>query len=198
MVRASNSIGYFLPGNLGGFYGQAMYYMGENLSGTATSDDGKGMGARVGYANGPFNVAVGLGRTKYATTATTGDFKTWNIGGQWDFGMAKLMGQYTRDKRESTVALDGRGWLIGTLVPVGAGEIRASYSTYKVDAGAGADPRANQLALGYVHNLSKRTAVYATFARLKNKDGAALSINGATGVVNASATGYDFGIRHSF
>jgi predicted porin len=198
LVRASNSIGYFLPGNLGGFYGQAMYYMGENLSGTATSDDGKGMGARVGYANGPFNVAVGLGRTKYATTATTGDFKTWNIGGQWDFGMAKLMGQYTRDKRESTVALDGRGWLIGTLVPVGAGEIRASYSTYKVDAGAGADPRANQLALGYVHNLSKRTAVYATFARLKNKDGAALSINGATGVVNASATGYDFGIRHSF
>jgi hypothetical protein len=40
--------------------------------------------------------------------------------------------------------------------------------------------------------------VYATFARLKNKDGANLSLNGATGIVNASSTGYDFGIRHSF
>ncbi len=29
-VRSSNSIGYFLPGNLGGFYGQVQYYMGEN------------------------------------------------------------------------------------------------------------------------------------------------------------------------
>ncbi|MDF2463079.1 MAG: putative outer rane porin protein precursor [Ramlibacter sp.] len=198
LVRASNSIGYFLPGNLGGFYGQAMYYMGENLSNAgATSDDGQGLGARVGYANGPFNVALGFGRTKYATTATTGDFKTWNIGGQWDFGMAKLMGQYTRDNRDSTVELEGKGWLIGALVPVGAGEIRASYSTYEVDAGL-TEPRAQQLALGYVHNLSKRTAVYATFARLKNKNGSAMSINGATGVVNGSATGYDFGVRHSF
>src|SRR5206468_11651565 len=28
-VRASNSIGYFLPANLGGFYGQVQYYLGE-------------------------------------------------------------------------------------------------------------------------------------------------------------------------
>src|SRR5687768_10697028 len=29
-VRASNTIGYFLPGNLGGFYGQVQHYRGEN------------------------------------------------------------------------------------------------------------------------------------------------------------------------
>src|SRR5665647_2881221 len=34
-VRASNSVGYFLPGNLGGFYGQFQHYRGENSSGTA-------------------------------------------------------------------------------------------------------------------------------------------------------------------
>ncbi|MGZ5907866.1 MAG: porin, partial [Reyranella sp.] len=34
-VRASNSIGYFLPGNLGGFYGQLQAYRGENASNVA-------------------------------------------------------------------------------------------------------------------------------------------------------------------
>jgi predicted porin len=50
-VRASNSIGYFLPANLGGIYGQAMYYLGENAqNGAATEDDGNGYSGRIGYA----------------------------------------------------------------------------------------------------------------------------------------------------
>ncbi|REM33110.1 porin, partial [Mycobacterium tuberculosis] len=68
-----------------------------------------------------------------------------------------------------------------------------------------ADPRANKLALGYVHNLSKRTALYATIARVSNKNGAALTVGGP-GFYKASegvftpktSTGYDFGIRHAF
>ncbi len=31
--------------------------------------------------------------------------------------------------------------------------------------------KADQFALGYAHNLSKRTAVYGTYAYIKNKDG---------------------------
>jgi predicted porin len=193
-VRASNAIGYFLPGNLGGFYGQVQYYMGENNSGTATEDDGTGMGLRVGFANGPFNVALAMSRTQYAA----GDVQQNNIGGQWDFGVAKLQGQFTRDKNEAlTGAGKGTGYLIGALVPVGAGEIRAAYSRYKVDI-AGADPESKKIALGYVHNLSKRTAVYATFARVNNDGGAASMLGGATGPANSDSTGYDFGIRHSF
>jgi predicted porin len=202
LVRASNSISYFLPENLGGFQGQAMYYLGENVqNGAATEDDGRGYGLRLGYGAGPWNVSAVWERTTYATTATTGDFRTWSVAGQWDFGMAKLMGQYVRDSRDSTVNTDGRGWLIGALVPVGAGEIRASYSEYRMDNGPGADPRSRKLALGYVHNLSKRTALYATVARVRNTNGAAVALNGATfgaGVVNASSTGYDLGIRHTF
>jgi predicted porin len=203
-VRVSNSIGYFLPANLGGFYGQVQYAMGENVqNGAATEDDGQSFGARLGFAQGPFNIAGSWQRTAYASTATTGDFTTWSIAGQWDFGMAKLMGQYVQDSRESLGGdLDGRGWLIGALVPVGAGEIRASYSEYQIDpAGGGAEPKSGKLALGYVHNLSKRTALYATVAQVRNRNGGAVALNNATfgaGVVNASSTGYDLGIRHSF
>jgi len=112
--------------------------------------------------------------------------------------MAKLMAEFSRDKNEALTG-DGKGtgYLIGALVPVGAGEIRAAYSRYKVETALG-DPESKKIALGYVHNLSKRTALYATFARVNNDGGAASMLNGATGPANSDSTGYDFGIRHSF
>jgi predicted porin len=196
-VRASNSIGYFLPANLGGFYGQVQYYMGENNSGP-TEDDGTGGGLRVGFASGPFNVAFALSKTNFAT----GDFDTWNVGGQWDFGVAKVMAQYVSNELSASAtsaipSFEGTGWLIGGLIPVGAGEIRIAYSAYEVDSAA-ADPEVSKWAIGYVHNLSKRTALYATYAHLSNDGGAALGLNGAVTNVNGSSSGFDVGIRHSF
>jgi predicted porin len=189
-VRASNSIGYFLPGNLGGFYGQVQYYMGENNdAGLATDDDGNGLGLRVGFASGPFNVALAMSRTEYAT----GDVKQNNLGGQWDFGVGKLQAHISRDKAGT---LDGKGWLLGGLFPVGAGEIRAAYSRYETDAAG--QPETKKIALGYVHNLSKRTAVYTTWARVKNSGGATQALNGATTGANTSSSGLDIGVRHSF
>jgi predicted porin len=203
-VRASNSIGYFLPRNLGGFYGQAQYYSGESPSNTPR--DGKGYGARLGYAAGPFNVAGSFGRTHISAAigtpavTTAGDIRTWNIGGQWDFGVAKLMGQYGRDDAQiGAPEVDGKGWLIGTLIPVGAGEIRAAYSEYRISSNiVAADPKTQKFALGDVHNLSKRTALYTTYAYVKNRDGAASALNGAVTAVNDSSSGLDLGIRHSF
>ena len=196
-VRASNSIGYFLPGNLGGFYGQLQHYRGENASnsvvtGTTTSNnnDGNGTAIRVGYANGPVNAAIAYSTTRYAA----GDIKSANIGGQWDFGVAKAMAEYSRDRVSGGAT--GKGYLLGALVPVGPGEIRLAYSQYKVDLAG--DPKTKKIALGYVHNLSKRTAVYATYARLRNSGGAAQALNGSTNAANQNSTGYDFGVRHSF
>ena len=198
-VRASNAIGYFLPGNLGGFYGQAQYYLGENNSrlNTGVSNvnkkDGNGLALRAGYANGPINVALAISETKFAS----GNIQAFNLGGQYDLGVAKIMAHYNSDDIKN--GNEGKGFLIGGLIPVGAGEVRLAYSTYKIDT-VGADPRSNKIALGYVHNLSKRTAVYATYAHVTNKNGAAqaLNLSGATTDANAKSNGYDFGIRHSF
>jgi predicted porin len=204
-VRASNSIGYFLPGNLGGFYGQAQYYLGENNTNTCTAPglpvgcgnalkkDGTGYGLRFGFANGPFNVALALSRTKYAA----GDVQQNNIAGQWDFGVAKLMGEYSSDKNEAIGSGKGKGYLIGGLIPVGAGEIRLAYSRYKVELAA-AEPTSKKYALGYDYNLSKRTVLYATYAHVSNSGGAAQALNGAVTSVNGSSSGYDFGVRHAF
>jgi len=232
-VRASNSIGYFLPPNLGGFYGQVMYAFSEKTKfspGTATpatantARQGRYIGGRFGYANGPLDVAASYGSSTVGDqyyVGTTTKVNTFNLGASYDFGPVKLFGEVSKAKNkvdyEVEPFLGGRpdidltGYLLGVTVPVGAGLIRASYSHVKYDNNAPvvlfaptvADPKANKLALGYVHNLSKRTALYATIARVSNKNGAALTVGGpafvTTGVFTPkTSTGYDFGIRHAF
>ncbi|HUD33441.1 MAG TPA: porin, partial [Variovorax sp.] len=182
-VRASNSIGYFLPSNLGGFYGQAMYALAENTTGTTTAAQqlagrsGQYAGGRVGYANGPLDVALAYGESKGATNAaslafTNPEVRTLNLGASYDFGMVKLFGELSDVRFEqafTTIASredKQRGYLLGAQAPIGAGVIKIAYSAVKRDQEAfGNDPKAAKLALGYVHNLSKRTALYTTVAR---------------------------------
>ena len=232
-VRASNTVGYFLPPNLGGFYGQVMYGFSEKTKydpGTATPDvansqrQGRYVGGRFGYANGPLDVALAYGSSTVGDqfyVGTTTKINTLNLGASYDFGPVKLFGEVSRAKNkldyEVEPFLGGRadvdltGYLLGVTVPVGAGLIRASYSSVKYDNNARAvlfqpdpaDPKANKLAIGYVHNLSKRTALYATIARVSNKNGANLTVGGPAFISNGvftpkTSTGYDFGIRHAF
>ncbi len=192
-VRASNSLGYFLPGNLGGFYGQYQHYLGENPSGVP--NDGTGDGLRLGWANGPINVALAVSETKNTAAGLDAKIKQNNVGAQYDFGVAQLMGHYSWDQLGDTKA---RGWLLGGLVPLGAGQIRLAYSEYKVKLGE--QPKSQKWALGYVHNLSKRTALYATYANVRNKNGASAPVASGAGNpgVNKKSDGFDLGIRHSF
>jgi predicted porin len=253
-VRASQSVGYFLPPNLGGFYGQVMYAFNgatkyDNAALTPdvanTQRAGRYVGGRGGYANGPLDVALAYGEATIADNffaGTTSKLDTANIGASYDFGVAKLFGEYSHAKNKtdrSAVNLfnafgftdpSAKGWLIGATVPVGPGLIRASYSGVKYNdlplpAGVNQifglkNPKADKFALGYVHNLSKRTALYATVAYVNNKDndlyGTGLSTAGSfyapsgTTANNALAqaaigathptksVGYDLGIRHAF
>ncbi len=211
-VRASNSIGYFLPNNLGGFYGQIQYALGEKNSNTANSDDGRHVGFRFGYANGPVNVALGYGTTKYngvttaaavgpvpAGTAIGGDYRNQNLAGSYNFGPATLLAQWNQEKiTGNTIGAKHTTWLLGTSVPLGAGEFKASYIRGKGDSDF---IKGNQIALGYVYNLSKRTAVYTTYARVSNSGN---TFNYGTGAfasgqgLGNSVTGLDLGLRHSF
>lgn len=188
-ARASNGITYVLPRNLAGFYGQFVYYLGENPSGTPTEDDGTGKGLRVGYAAGPLNVAFAMGRTHYAA----GTIKQDNLAASYDVGRTKLIAQISRD---ANGAVKASGYLLAAVMIVGSGEVKLGYSQYETNAAG--NPEARKLALGYVHNLSKRTALYATAARVRNSGGASFALNQATTAPNASSSGVDLGIRHSF
>lgn len=198
-VRASNSIGYLFnqnngPVGNGGFYGQVQLSRGENTSGAATSSDGNGVGFRAGYENGPVNAALAYGNTKMA--AATSSFKELNLAGSYDLGMAKLMAQYSRN--DSGVAgTRYNNYLLGAQINVGAGYIPVSYNRVKQNNAAGS--RASQLGIGYVHNLSKRTSLYTSYARISNKNGAAYGVSGGVGgAANQNSSGFELGVKHSF
>ena len=71
---------------------------------------------------------------------------------------------------------------VAALVPIGAGQVKLSYQKANVDGTAGAadvsDNDGYQLGLGYVHNLSKRTALYATYSRISNSGDATFVVPG--------------------
>jgi predicted porin len=191
-TRASNAIGYFLPSGLGGFLGQAQVYFGENLGGTPTEDDGSGYSLRLAYAAGGLLVSGAFATQQFAA----GDIVSTNLGAIYDFKMVKLMGAVYRDKTESAVSFSGEGYIVGGIVPVGSGEFKLAFSRYGSDAGL--EPETKKLALGYVHNLSKRTALYATYARVTNSGGATTALNGSVTGPNQDSSGFDLGLRHSF
>jgi predicted porin len=238
-TRASNSVSYFLPPNLGGAYGHFMYAFNEAnkykpANPQATDSDGtplmkpnsqrtgRYIGGRGGYANGPLDVALAYGESTISDNffeGTTTVLKLWNLGASYDLGAVKLLGEYS----SATAATDGawqwhghsrprhpgvKGWVFGATMPVGPGLIRAAYSKgeYTGLLGATPEPKASQFAIGYVHNLSKRTALYATVARLRNRNGAEGRVGGpdylktsnGNALTPTTSTGYDLGIRHAF
>jgi predicted porin len=252
-LRTSNSIGYFLPPNLGGLYGQLQYALHEtvsqsNLPGGPTQK-GRFFGGRLGYAAGSLDVALAYGDSTAADTIDVNAvglptgvnlderIKTINLGASYDLGLMKVFGEVSqvRDRALSTAPIPVlgsftrrdsdkyKGGLLGITVPVGPGLIKAAYSRVKFDNDLGTlatpltlrrDASVNKLAIGFDYNLSKRTALYATAARIRVKDGqnnpaimGAIAGGSATylstgagtsGYAPHKATGYDFGIRHAF
>ena len=113
--------------------------------------------------------------------------KAWNIGGTYDFDVAKLHLLYGGQRDGSiggvgmlaarvaadapivTTGFDGDGlkqhsWLAGITAPVGdAGNLMFSYAGNVVKNEEVADNfkvKSHNFGLGYRHNLSKRTSVY--------------------------------------
>jgi len=187
VVRANNMVGYFLPGNLGGLYGSVQLAAGEAVAGN------KYTGFRLGYAAGPFDISGGVSATK---TATSDDFKTANFGASYNLGVAKVMALYDQHKYGAKKYTTTE---ISTSVPMGQGEFRAAYSKGNA-AGAGTDANDSTVfGLEYIHNLSKRTALYTQYGRVKNSGTAASTVGaGPANVAGGTSTGYGAGIRHMF
>ena len=186
-ARASNMIAYHSP-VVGGFKVMLGSYMGENNTGAAAGKAGDGNGVYVNYTNGPLTLATGSATTK--TSAST-EVKTSNFGGSYNLGVANLSAE--SNTVSSTGAVDVKGRLIGATIPMAGGTFKISNASLKQGA---AETKRN--AVGFVQPLSKRTSLFATYARNGNSGGAARGLNGATVNANQSSTGYDLGVNHTF
>ena len=193
-VRSDNQIVYFTPA-LSGFYGRLGFAPGEGVAGK------KSIAGRAGFAAGPIDASLSYGRTTVAPVAGDDTFNTFNLGASYDFGPVKVSGYTTRS---SFADLRIVNYYVGAQVPVGRGSVRASYLRSNPSGTTAAGIRtdaddAHQFALGYLYDLSRRTALYANVARVSNSGASAIAVDrNPVLAAGADSTGFEVGMRHSF
>ncbi len=192
-IQISNAVSYFLPKNLGGFYGQLQYAWGP--ASIPTSKTYRGF--RGGYANGPLNLSLAAAQLDFSGA---GKLKIANVGASYDFGTIKPALIWAQERRDGGSSV--RAIQIGATAQFGVHQVRASIGDYRTSGGA-ADANWRKLGLGYAYNFSRRTMLYVSAGFVSNSDGAnrAVSAQGMAVPVNTlghSASGYEIGVRHFF
>jgi predicted porin len=212
-TRTSNAVVYNSPA-VEGFNVDAMYALGEQ-SGDNTA--GRQLGLGLNYANGPLaaRLVYNNKNNDVAAVGTTpakdvDDAKNTLLAVAYDFGVVKAHFGYEKDKGPGsaplpvanayglkvapTASTDSNVWLIGATIPVGSGNVIASY-TDKNDKVK--DQDATQWALGYLHSLSKRTTAYVAYAKIKNKNGAGYTVGNNT-EAGSGDKAFNLGVKHTF
>lgn len=195
-VRASNAVQYFLPGGLGGLEGQLMAAAAEG----STAADNKSLGGRIGWAGGPVSLSAAQTVTSNGATAS-GKFKDTAIGGTFSMDMVRVHLAWRQFKQATAQQTN---LMLSGVLTLGPQELKASLlkinmagrvGTTAIDANDG-----QQLGLGYVYNLSKRSALYATYSRISNDGAATFQVpGGPAGLVGGKgSSGYELGMRHNF
>ena len=200
-VRASNMISYFTP-NFGGLTAGLGYGFDEQTTGKA----GRYVGGYVAYDNGPLSLAASYDQRDLLVNGLVAgsavlDRDTFTLGGSYNLNVVKLNAIVQQSKYKALGESEKvNAYALGVSAPVGAGEVKLQYALYDNKI---IESKAHHISLGYVHNLSKRTAVYGTVSYMDNKDDSNLGLqakNLSTGGPGRgeSQTGVQVGIRHAF
>ncbi|RJF99604.1 porin [Noviherbaspirillum saxi] len=193
-VRMDNTVNYSLTA--GPISGQVAYGFGEVAGSTSAN---RQIGASLGYANGPLTVVGAYHDQNGAgTTAASVDARTAFIGGVFDLRAVKLHAAFADNRAETTTGgattLRNRDYMLGVSAPIGAGNVMASYAR-KDDRRAGiANADADFWAVGYTHNVSKRTNLYTSYSIIKNDPASTLG----SGVAGSDISWFNVGVRHKF
>jgi predicted porin len=181
--RTNNMLSYSVEA--GGWRAQLQYAPGE-VGGNGGA--GRTVAGYGGYRGGSIDAVVTYQNTANATGDARGS--TALAGGNYNFGGIRVYAAYAWNKDVIapsgviTAGADMRNLLLGASISLGAaGSVRTSYITLRGKGRAYAGAR--QFGQGYIHELSKRTALYASLAWLSNKRGSGDRLT-------------NFGIRHRF
>ena len=200
-VTLDNAIQYISP-NISGVSARLLYSLSEKS--VAPKDLGEFSAVSVDYVKGPLFVGVAYENQAIASVTPVGLTRpniTLSAGATYDFSVVKVYGYLMKNRLAPN---DANTELLGLTYPFGASMIRTSYAQRKTDNVDGS--KARILMLGYDYNLSKRTLLYTSFARLIN--GTATNFNiwpssktyAATGLPGAGQdiNSLELGIRHTF
>jgi predicted porin len=190
--RVSNSVNYRTNPMFGGLSVMGVYSAGEK-SGAVASNDLVGGGFE--YTGGP--LSFGMAYQTYERVMTGDDhesiigvsFKEGNVEVKGNIMKADLAGPGAEFKEHN----------LGATYTMGASKFYVNYKQNRLSGGA----KATGYALGYTYTLSKRTNVYATWARTNNNATGNFVLASAGTTLTPGAIGRDpsalvMGVRHAF
>lgn len=212
--RYDNTIKYQSPRSRSGLIGSVIYSFGES---PYNSKVNRAYGATLGYEKGPVNLSITHQRKENLLDATgttppvDQSARNTLVAANVDFGRFVGYAAYGHSKGDGNQQWDesnpygavvdrdpstnSHDVLVGVAVPMGATTFLASY-IHKDDRTL-ADRDANQFALGASYALSRRTNVYASFAKIQNRNGAAYTVGNATSR-GAGDRAVNLGLKHAF
>lgn len=214
VTRFDNAIYYDTP-KFYGFQLTSAYRAGEST----TNSDASGALVRGGdagnialtYAAGPVLASYSYLSVRNALDNNT--TKTQFVGGVYDLKVLKLHALYFNTRNEATTKL--RSYALGVTVPIQAfslfGQVGRIDNHYDANDSTLKNDDATFFGLGANYALSKRTDLYTSWAKDKNKNNATYVLNDAsnaglfttTGAAANVTPGFDpwsaqIGIRHRF
>ena len=155
--RLSSAVRYDSP-VLNGFKLGASYSLKGNNDSSYMND---GWALSGTYTNGPAYLVA-----NYNRAVNTDNSYNWNLGGSYAFGPARLSLGYEKTELSSLGETSMKTWIAGLSYKIGNGAFNAAYNQSDLDLSS-INLDYKKYGLGYTHNLSKRTSLYATYAHNK-------------------------------
>lgn len=197
--RLSNSVNY-KSNNYSGFSVLAAYAAGEQTfpAVPVTADSLNLRGIAGQYSNG--GLYLGLGYHEY-NRLQIGKDKEMAFGAAYKFGDFEVKGGYlAADPTGANNKFEQIN--LGATYTMAAIKFFVTWQQDKVELNGA---KANGVAVAYTYNLSKRTNLYASYARLDNNGTGAFGLNSSSTNITppATAPGSDptalsVGVRHAF
>lgn len=173
--------------------------------------------AAVAYTNGALTLGAAADYNHYqdlnsslAGDKNSGSYKggnVWNIAAVYDFGVVRVdaaLGaiNYANNAQFSETKDNRKQWTVGAVVPIGSRDrVMLSYAHANVsylDSAKHDDAQA-LWGLNYMHDLSKRTVIYAAYATIDQNNGNTSKVSLAgTGSSSGYQQAIQLGLRHNF
>ncbi|MBQ5939770.1 MULTISPECIES: porin [unclassified Massilia] len=186
-TRANNMVEYVSPA-FAGVRVDLAYAAGEVAGDSSRS---RQMGGSVGYAGGPLTIQLAHHRVNNATATDT--TRNTLLSGNYKFKPVTVYASYAVNKGPGPA--DSKDMLAGVAVPFGANKLLFSHVRHDDKTAAGRD--ASQWGIAYHVYLSKRTDLYAAYAVINNRNGAAFKVGNATDSGSGDKA-FNLGVRHNF
>ncbi|MGN6825940.1 porin [Paucibacter sp. M5-1] len=200
----TNQVAYDSP-NWGGFS------IGASVS-ASEGQSGRNSAAYTSFEHDAWKVSLAWQSVKrnpvtFADGTSPNNTKSWQLAGSYDFKVLKVYahaGAIQNDGTE-TAPVDVRYniWDLSASVPMGRGSFLVAYANRKTDDAVapvaatafGGNKKREVYSVGYDYFISKRTDLYAVVMR---DNTTTYTLPGPGRSLDASATNFGVGVRHSF